>query len=171
MGRVGGHCNMTNMDEGALRFIVDTLSIKSMIDVGCGPRGMVCHARAIGLEAYGIDGDKSVKPDIFHNFDDGPIQIGFYDLAWSIEFLEHIEEKYLDNVFSVFDKCRYVFCTHNEKPGPWHFNCKSNDYWIGTFEKRGWVYDEEITDGIKKKSTMEREFVSDSAQFYSKKQR
>jgi hypothetical protein len=159
---------MTNMDEGALRYIVDTLSIKSMVDVGCGPGGMVVLAREIGLDAYGIDGDHSVRPDLFHNFDSGPLAVGLVDLAWSVEFLEHIEEQYLDNVFSVFDKCKYVFCTHNEKPGPWHFNCKPNDYWIEVFKKHGFTYDWFLTAEIKKHSTMEREFIQNSGQLYRK---
>ena len=169
MGRVGGHLHMTNVDRGALDYIIKVLPIKTMVDVGCGPGGMVQVAKEMGLDAYGIDGDETVSPDVLYDFDDGPLEIENVDLAWSIEFLEHIEEKYLDNVFSVFKKCKYVFCTHNEKPGPWHYNCRPNEYWLEVFDSYGFRYDAEMTGQIKLHSDMDREFVQDTGTFFENK--
>jgi len=166
MGRIGGHCNMTNIDRGALTCIAHVLPIKTMIDVGCGPGGQIPIAKKLGIDAYGIDGDANTHPAIFHNFNDGPLEVEHADLAWSIEFLEHIEEQYLCNVFSVFNKCKYIFCTHNEKPGPWHSNCKNNDYWLDVFKGYGFRYDAEMTDKIKFHSTMKREFVQETGTFF-----
>jgi len=171
MGRIGGHCNMTNMDEGALLFMAQALSLHTMVDVGCGPGGMVDFANAIGIVSVGIDGDPVVFPNILHNFDTGPLELPKFDLAWSVEFLEHIEEQYLDNVFSVFKQCRFVFCTHNPKPGPWHFNCQPNEYWIDVFHGRGFRYNPDMTEVIKLHSTMDREFVQDTGSFFVNEQR
>jgi SAM-dependent methyltransferase len=166
MGKLGGHCNMTNMDKGSLDYIVRNLGIKTMVDVGCGPGGMVTLAKEMGVDAVGIDGDPTVISDIRHDFENGPFVIEPKDLAWSVEFLEHIEEQYLDNVFSVFGNCKYVFCTHNPKPGPWHSNCKPNEYWVKEFTKRGFKYAPLTTQGIKEHSTMVREFVQNTGMFF-----
>jgi SAM-dependent methyltransferase len=166
MGRIGGHYYMTNIDLGSLAFIVKRFGIKTVVDVGCGPGGMVAAARDMGLEAVGIDGDPALTVDILHNFDDGPLEIEPFDLAWSIEFLEHIEEKYLDNVFSVFANCKYVFCTHNFRPGRWHQNCRDNVYWVHKFQEHGFTYDPAITRAIKKCSTMDREFIRETGTFF-----
>ncbi|GAH17923.1 unnamed protein product [marine sediment metagenome] len=85
MSRLGGHCFMTNMDKGALDYLVNEFGIKTMVDVGCGPGEMVEYARSLGIVAHGIDGDSSISPDCLHNFDDGPLVIPLVDLAWSIE--------------------------------------------------------------------------------------
>jgi 2-polyprenyl-3-methyl-5-hydroxy-6-metoxy-1,4-benzoquinol methylase len=166
MGKVGGHCGVTNLDRGALEYIARSFPVKTMIDVGCGPGGMVEIAKEIGLDVIGIDGDSNVRPDILHNFDYGPLDVEPYDLAWSVEFLEHIEEHFLRNVFSVLKKARWVFCTHNQKPGPWHFNCRSNEYWIAVFDMFGFNYDPKVTNDIKIHSTMDREFVSNTGTFF-----
>ena len=58
---LGGHKNRTHLDEGSLDHCIETLQVKSMLDIGCGPGGMVALARSKGLKAYGIDGDFEVK--------------------------------------------------------------------------------------------------------------
>lgn len=157
---------MTNTDVGSLLFIQKKFFVKTMVDVGCGTGGMLMAALYHGIRAIGIDGDPMLRPSILHNFDDGPLSIPETDLGWSVEFLEHIEEKYLNNVFSVLSKCKYVVCTHNEHPGPWHFNCRENAYWTDQFTRRGFRYDPETTAGIKQHSTMLREFIHDTGQFF-----
>jgi hypothetical protein len=166
MGKLGGHFFETHIDRGALGYMIQTLPIKTMVDVGCGPGGMVTVANEMGVHAIGIDGDPMLTPDTRHDFENGPLIIEPTDLAWSVEFLEHMEEQYLDNVFSVFDKCKYVFCTHNPKMGPWHSNCRPNAYWIAEFGKRGFQYDPEVTKEIKDHSTMKREFVQETGTFF-----
>jgi hypothetical protein len=42
---LGGHENETHIDDGALSYIIKTFGIGSMVDIGCGPGGMVDHAR------------------------------------------------------------------------------------------------------------------------------
>ena len=163
---LGGHLGVTNMDVGALQYLVDTFAIKTMIDVGCGPGGMVKAARELGLIAYGLDGDIWCNANIVHDFTKGPFEIERMDLAWSVEFLEHVEERYMSNIFSVLNKCKYVFCTHNPKPGLWHSNCMPNEYWIDVFENNDFEYDEEVTLQVKKKSTMVKSFVQDNGTFF-----
>lgn len=157
---------MTNIDTGALDYLVSAFGFTSMIDVGCGPGMMVYLARKAGLKAYGIDGDPTVHPDVHHNFDHGPLAVEPADLAWSVEFLEHVDECFLDNVFSVFKQCKYVFCTANPRPGPWHSNCQPTSYWKQVFHDRGFSFDGASTKLIRGVSTMERDFVLDTGMFF-----
>jgi len=46
---LGGHFNRTHLDEGSLLFIIKEFNIKSFLDIGCGPMGMVVLAK----RAYG----------------------------------------------------------------------------------------------------------------------
>ena len=99
---LGGHQGKTHIDEGALQWLVN-LGIKSFIDIGCGPGGMVELANNKGLRTIGVDGDYTLTrfdPNYFviHDYTKGsPIIHEDYDVAWSVEFLEHVEEKYMAN--------------------------------------------------------------------------
>ena len=99
---LGGHQGKTHIDRGALQWLVN-LGITSFIDIGCGPGGMVELAYSKGLRTIGVDGDYTLtrfNPDYFiiHDYTKGSPQIeDTYDLAWSVEFLEHVEEQYMSN--------------------------------------------------------------------------
>ena len=54
---LGGHLNKTHNDRGTLLRLMDTYKIKSFLDIGCGPGGMVRIAKMRGLDSLGIDGD------------------------------------------------------------------------------------------------------------------
>lgn len=43
---LGGHKNRTHLDEGSLDHCIKILQVKSMLDIGCGPGGMVEIGRA-----------------------------------------------------------------------------------------------------------------------------
>ena len=156
---LGGHYNITHLDSGALTWAIETFDIKSMLDIGCGPGGMVKYAKAKGLKSLGIDGDPSVKNSdiIIHDFSEGPVKnLANFDLCWCVEFVEHVEEKYIDNFLSAFSNCRYIIMTH-ALPGQkgWHHvNCKKQDYWISKIETIGFKFEQELTQVLKDKSTM-----------------
>jgi len=147
---LGGHAGKTHLFPVALDYLIETFDIKTMIDVGCGPAGMVELARERGLDAIGIDGDWTVERNIeviIHDFTKGPYEIEPRDLAWSVEFLEHVYEEYMDNYFSIFQQCKYVICTAAlpGHEGHHHVNCKPHEYWVDKFAHYGFAYDEKIT--------------------------
>tara|TARA_Y100000310_G_scaffold338627_2_gene428798 strand:+ start:2101 stop:2664 length:564 start_codon:yes stop_codon:yes gene_type:complete len=172
ISHLGGHLYKTHVDYGAFDYIIEHFLINSMIDVGCATAGMVDYAKTKNIEAIGLDGDKSIDPDILHDFVNGPfIPPENYDLCWSVEFLEHVEEQYMDNFFAVFEKCKYVICTHafpEDTGGHHHVNLQLPEYWIEEFKKRGFVLDQEMTDGIRKHSTMVKGFMKKSGLFFIK---
>lgn len=169
---LGGHAGITHLDAPLLEFLVDSFALNSFLDVGCGPGGMVKTANEFGLDALGIDGDfkvKKVTDDIIiHDFRNGVAYHGIFDLGWSVEFLEHVEETYMPFYMSSFSRCQYVFATHAPPgaTGHHHVNCQDDSYWVQKFEMYGFEYDEKMTKRCREASGMRRDFVRDTGLFF-----
>lgn len=163
---LGGHCDITHIDEGVMN-LAKKLGITTMLDIGCGPGGMVKKAREFDILSEGIDGfpGKNMHEDIkiiIHDFTIGKYNHeNRFDLAWSCEFVEHVYEKYVPNFMNSFQCCKYIFMTFapSGTPGYHHVNCRSEDYWIKTFNDYGFDWDEALTLELRRASTMERDFV------------
>jgi 2-polyprenyl-3-methyl-5-hydroxy-6-metoxy-1,4-benzoquinol methylase len=112
---LGGHSGVTHIDQGNLEWAIQNLNIKSLLDIGCGPGGMLNLADSLNLENFGIDGDPSISIDknfLLHDFTTGPANhFTLYDLVWSCEFVEHVEEKFIDNFMKSFQLGKYVIIT------------------------------------------------------------
>lgn len=171
---LGGHLNKTHVDLGSLKAINSLYGVNFMVDIGCGPGDMVREAQSMGIRAVGIDGDTSLAdrwegiPVIAHDFRKPFAWDGEYDLAWSVEFLEHVEEEYMENFLPIFCKAKYIMCTAAPPgtPGHHHVNCREKEYWIDIFESRGYTYDEEDTKYIKQLSTMRKPFIKNNGMFF-----
>ena len=156
---LGGHLNRTNIDEGALKFLIEKLNPTSFLDIGCGPGGMVELAREKKLDAIGIDGDKKILSDLIieHDFTKAPISLEkTYDIGWSVEFVEHVYDRYITNYMSAFQACRTVIITYAPPgtPGHHHVNLQEAPYWIDLFESYKFTYDEDLTHQVRQASTM-----------------
>ena len=161
---LGGHKNKTHLDEGSLNFMKKLFNVKTMLDIGCGPAGMVKLAREKGIEAYGIDGDFSVeRPDVetdwitIHDYEKGPSPVDkSFDLIWSCEFVEHVWEDYQENYMKDFQKGNFIVMTYAPpgKAGHHHVNCNTEDYWKGVFKEYGFQYDANLTRQIREVTTM-----------------
>jgi hypothetical protein len=158
---LGGHMNKTHLDQGSLEYMIANYNIKTMLDIGCGPAGMVELARSLGIDAQGIDGDFKVnRPDvpvIIHDYEKGPSPLNIkVDLVWSCEFVEHVWEEFLPNFMKDFQRGKYVIMTYAPpgKQGHHHVNCNTEKYWIGIFKEYGFDYSPELTADIREVSTM-----------------
>lgn len=159
---LGGHQNKTHLDNGALDWLIKTFNAKSFLDIGCGPGGMVELAKSKGLLVKGIDGDHTLqRPDetnyTLHDFSKGPLIPDFeYDIGWSVEFVEHVDAKYIPNYMPCFQSCNTVVVTY--APPGWeghhHVNLQDEDYWIQTFATNGLKHNEELTHQLRQHSTM-----------------
>jgi cyclopropane fatty-acyl-phospholipid synthase-like methyltransferase len=169
---LGGHLNVTHVDLGVLDYMIESFGIKSMVDIGCGPGGMEKLAAAKNISWQGIDGDPKMTREsvISHDFSSGPLKIPVFDLGWSVEFVEHVEERYLPNFMETFDSCSSVFITHAppKKAGHHHVNCQPASYWIAVFEDWGFVFMEEMTRIARSKSTMTRNFARENGLVFKK---
>lgn len=160
---LGGHAGITNTDLGALTWLQNTYNIKSFLDIGCGPGGMVEMAdKTFNLESRGIDGDYTLErydqtKFIIHDFSQSPINVEkTYDLGWSCEFVEHVYESYIPNYMPAFQKCKMVVMTYAPPgwPGYHHVNCQDESYWIDTLKKYHFRFDEAATRQLRQVSTM-----------------
>ena len=68
-----------------------------------------------------------------------------YDLVWCVEFLEHIEEKYMSYYMATFKKAKLLFVTAAVLGGWHHVNIQHSEYWIEVFQSYGFVYLKNIT--------------------------
>lgn len=176
---LGGHLNRTNIDEGALQWLIDTFNPISFLDIGCGPGGMIELAASKNLFARGIDGDPTVaSPDIVtHDFELDPVDKlhdalgGVYDIGWSVEFVEHVYEKYMDNYMPAFRNCKVVVITYAPPgtPGHHHVNLQEEDYWIDKFKEYGFTYNAEMSSKLRESSTMNLKKKSHEKRFVQKR--
>ncbi|MEI8348982.1 MAG: class I SAM-dependent methyltransferase [Candidatus Omnitrophota bacterium] len=130
----------------------DKLHVKSVLDVGCGIGRSTAYFKKIGCEVLGVDGSPEAKHEslipefhIVHDFTKGPfIPPKKYDLIWSCEFVEHVEEPCLDNILQTFGSSnKYIMMTHAQpgQMGYHHVNCRSGVYWITKLYKIGFKID------------------------------
>ena len=167
LGRIGLN-NYCNMDRDLLIFLVEKLRVKSVLDVGCANGAMVKVMRELGLNAYGIDGDflaikflsdKCVRNFLsVHDYQTGNFQLKKpIDLIWSIEFLEHVNKKYLPYILQDFQRFgRYVVISTPppNSPGYHHVNCQTSEYWIKKFQSYGFKFLNSLTDRARVASKM-----------------
>ena len=152
---LGGHFGQTNVDGVTLRYLADRYGITTMLDVGCGPGGMLDEAEALGLEARGIDGDwhqaRYDRRILWHDYTQGPLVAEAWDLIWSVEFVEHVDAQYMENFLVTFDAGRVLFLTAAPPgfPGHHHVNCQPESYWIDLLRLRGWDLDDEATQWVR----------------------
>lgn len=136
-------------------YLIVKFGLKSMIDIGCGHgHAMEWFSRFL-VHAIGFDGDPNAINNhklpghaFLHDFTLGEPSSEVlhpdarYDLAWSAEFLEHVEEKYMANYMAVFRRCKYAVVTHAmpDQVGHHHVNCQTSEYWIQKFAEAGFIY-------------------------------
>ena len=93
----------------------------------------------------------SVIPEahVVHDFVAGPFVPGQrFDLVWSCEFVEHVEERFTHNFLASFASSRrYVLMTYAQpgQPGWHHVNCQNEAYWIEKLDRLGFRLDRTLT--------------------------
>lgn len=161
---LGGHCGITHLDEGALKWAQKEFNAKSMIDVGCGPGGMTELAHKLGYDVLGVDGDETISHRWFdkskfmiHDFTLGPAPIERkFDLCWSVEFVEHVHAEYIPNFVEAMKTSKVLFMTHATpgQGGYHHVNEQPEQYWIDEIEKYGFRFDRNYSNKLREVTTM-----------------
>lgn len=143
--------------------LVNNFKINTMYDVGCGEGWSTKYFVDCGIDCVGIEGSKKVingSPHknhiIQHDYKQGPCP-GLHNVCaiWSCEFVEHVEEKYMNNYLDTFKKGKYVFMTYSEPiwsdGGHHHVNCQSQEYWNLKLKSIGFKWLEEYSLALRDK--------------------
>lgn len=144
------------------RELVRLYQPRRMVDVGAGEGHTAKLFSDHGIQATAIEGDPAAAGAcverlggdrvILHDFERGPLAIALrWDLAWSSEFVEHVEEAYLPNVVSMLASCRVIALTHAlpGQPGVHHVNCRPPEYWMGVFAAIGYRCNLELSERLR----------------------
>jgi SAM-dependent methyltransferase len=134
---------------GLWTYFVNKFGIKSVIDIGCGFGHSTQYFQNIVEKVVGIEGSESI---IFesnnkhlirhHDYATGPLKTELFDMAWSCEFVEHVDEIFLDNFIQTFKCAKYVLMTYAYpgQGGHHHVNEQPESYWIDAMERNGFEY-------------------------------
>lgn len=159
-GNVHGGDAMTFYPE-LWKWMVEHFSVSSVLDIGCGEGNALVEFEKGGARAVGIDGHKSNVIEtinkglscILHDFTKGiPPLDEVFDLGWCCEFVEHVEERFLDNILAAFKKCRIIAMTHAQpgQGGHHHVNCQASEYWIEKMTYTGFTLLSQETEDSRK---------------------
>lgn len=151
-------------DSAVWDFLYKTYKPKSVIDVGCGEGHALNYFKSIGVEKIlGIDGSRAVYDSspipenilVVDFYKGGFVPSDVYDLAWSCEFVEHVDEEFIQNYFYIFLQSKYVAMTHagEDQGGHHHVNCKNEEYWIDMFKNNDFIYLEKETHELRNIAT------------------
>jgi SAM-dependent methyltransferase len=140
-------------------YICKKFNIESVLDVGCGMGYAIEEFLKHCNSVTGIDGSRYVIENshlfnniVYHDFSTGPLKMNSsYDLCWSCEFVEHVDEEYRDNFLEAFAHSKFLAITYAEpgQPGHHHVNCQPKQYWIDHLKRYGFIYNEVVTNELK----------------------
>lgn len=181
--KLGGNLGATNLDLKTLQYLKDDLGFSSFLDIGCGTGGMVFNAINCGFHARGIEGDLNSIPKDCPIIQCVDYRIGssnlstYFDIGWSVEFLEHVPSSFEENYFKDFSLCRNILIT--AAPPGWggdgHVNEQTEEYWIQKFSDFGYNIDWQQTKKIRSISQItfnnevrhqKKQFVSNRGLFF-----
>jgi len=130
--------------------LVRKYGLRSVLDIGCGRGYSALHFKSQGCGIKGVDGSKEAAATnligddfVYADYSLGLSGIvGSFDLVWSCEFVEHVEERYMANYLRDFQKGSFLAMTFAGpgQPGHHHVNCRPSDYWIRMLYAYGFDY-------------------------------
>jgi hypothetical protein len=153
------------------KHMVSYLGIKSLLDVGCGKGISTSWFVTHGLEyVVCVEGShdavtNSLLPTISnvpsttkhelveHDFSRGPWWPSrTVDVAWCVEFTEHVGRNFQHNYYTAFRKAAFIFMTHSNWGGWHHVEVHNDDWWRVRMESMGFVYSEYLTSEMRRKA-------------------
>lgn len=135
-------------------FMLGPLSIRSIVDVGCGRGHSTSYFMNAGAKVLCVEGSHDavmqslLPPEVIveHDFSLGPWwPEATYDALWCVEFLEHVSRQYMHNYLPIMRKAALLFVTSSPTGGWHHVEVHEDWWWIGRFTALGFVYSKELT--------------------------
>lgn len=127
------------------RWLSENFHPNSVVDIGCGSGIFLWDFMSDGKEVLGIDFEENARKMLGEDFIQGDLSesITFqkkYDLALSIEVVEHIDKQFEKTVIENIAKSSDLFLFSGAKPGQVgenHINCGTKAHWLNLFSHHG----------------------------------
>ena len=117
-------------------YMIDRFAVGSVLDLGAGMGYSSHYFHKKGLKVISVEGmrdnvENAVYPSILHDLTESPVSCKV-DLVHCQEVVEHIEEKFLDNLLRSLACGRFILMTHAVpgQDGHHHVNCQPTEYWV-----------------------------------------
>lgn len=141
---------------GVWNYVIDRFAVKSVLDLGCGLGYSSQYFNRQGLDVIAVDGmidniHRSIHPSILFDLTKNYVTTRV-DLVHCQEVVEHIEEKYIDNLLKSLTCGKFILMT-NALPGQGgyhHVNEQPIEYWIDHLKKYNCEYMAEDTARIRR---------------------
>jgi len=146
--------------RGIIPILKEALDFKSMIDVGCsvGHHLQGCIENGIN-DVFGVEGSLNAinnlcvdRKMVKHHDLRLPLELGRkWDIALSIEVIEHIEKEYESVFLQSLAGCSDTIVITAAQPGQGgirHFNEQKKEYWVDKFDRIGYCYDISMVEKI-----------------------
>ncbi|NTF59362.1 class I SAM-dependent methyltransferase [Agrobacterium rhizogenes] len=124
-------------------YLLSRFGTQSVLDIGSGTGNASDFFYRKGVKVIAIDGlqeniDKSIYPTVLHDLTVAPVRCKV-DLVYCQEVVEHIEEKYLDNILKSLCCGKIIVMTHAlpGQEGYHHVNLQPPQYWIDHLQNLG----------------------------------
>ena len=138
-GNMRGGDVSTDFSKCLWPWLVKRYAIKSLLDVGCA-EGHALRAfsalgvpSVLGLEGLWQNARRCGVPTIAHDLTTGPLRIEGIDFVWCCDTVEHVEEKYAQNILDTFACAKTVALIHGDETtannGWHHCNNRPAAYW------------------------------------------
>jgi hypothetical protein len=148
------------LNPALFKHMIEDYGVHSFLDIGCGRGFSTSWFLMHGVDVLCAEGshdavERSILPDpanqvVEHDFSRGPWwPEKTYDVAWSVEFLEHVNLQYHYNYVSALRKAALIFVTSSSGAGWHHVEVHSPEWWIRKFESYGFKYSPELTAQVK----------------------
>jgi SAM-dependent methyltransferase len=138
------------------RYVMDRFAIQTILDLGSGLGYSARYFHDLGKIVIAVDGlkeniEKAIFPTIRIDLEKGPVECAV-DLTHCQEVVEHVHEKYLDNLLQSMSCGKFILMTHAlpGQGGHHHVNEKPAEYWIEHMARYHCVVLEEDTRRIRK---------------------
>jgi hypothetical protein len=136
--------DQASYSEQVWKYIVSNYDIKTCLDVGSGRGFSAKFISSLGVSVTAIDGlHDNVVNAVVPTLEVDLTQQEFIhnvDFVNCIEVVEHIDEKYINNLMTTLANGKYVLITHAfpGQQGWHHVNCQPSSYWIDKFSSIGY---------------------------------
>ena len=154
-----GQFDKTSISPAVWQWMMETVGVKSVLDIGCGRGWSTSWFLYHGVDALCVEGSHDAvsqnavtNPDhiVEHDFTLGswwPSQT--YDVAWVAEFVQQVSWMYSPNYIPALRKTALLFVTTPWDSGWHHVEVHSADWWIHRFELLGWKFNPVLTSTVR----------------------